>query len=98
MSLEHDPARSEPSAATGMDGSPRGPPDDPDYWYALINEKAAAEFLGLTDRTMQALRQRGGGPKYTALSSRCLRYTRCWLREWAEARARTSTSDPGQAT
>ncbi len=95
MSLEYDPARSTPETVAGLDGSPRGPPDDSDYWQGLINEKAAAAFLGLTDRTMQAYRQRGGGPRYSALSSRCLRYRRIDLREWAEARMRTSTSDPG---
>ena len=67
-----------------------------DYWYALIDEKTAAAFLGLTARTMQAYRQKGGGPKYISLSSRCLRYRRIWLLEYAEARTRTSTSDPGK--
>ncbi len=68
-----------------------------DYWFSLINEKAAAAFLGLTDRTMQALRQRGGSPRYVYISSRCLRYRRADLRAWAEARMRTSTSDTGKA-
>ncbi len=95
MSLEHHPARSEPAAAVGMDGSPRGPPDASDYWQALIDEKAAAAFLGLTDRTMQAYRQKGGGCKFIRLSSRCLRYRRIDLKAWADARIRTSTSDPG---
>ena len=66
------------------------------YWHALIDEKAAADFLGLTNRTLQALRQRGGGPQYIFLSARCLRYRRIDLRKWAEARMRTSTSDPGK--
>ena len=96
MSLEHNPARSDSAAAIGMDGSPRGPPEASDYWDSFINEKAAADFLGLTDRTMQAWRQKGGGPRYVALSSRCLRYTRRWLREHALQRIRTSTSDPGR--
>ena len=78
----------------------RGPPsgkaiDDPDYWYALIDEKAAATFLGLERRTMQGFRQRGGGPRYYFISSRCLRYRRIDLWHWAEARMRSSTSDPG---
>ena len=97
MSLEHHPARSEPAAAIGMDGSPRGPCVASDYWDAFINEKAAAAFLGLTDRTLQSWRQKGDGPRYVALSSRCLRYTRRWLREHALQRLRASTSDPGQA-
>ena len=95
MSLEHHPARSEPAAAIGMDGSPRGPPDASDYWDAFIDEKVAADFLGLTPRTMQGWRQKGGGPRYVAISSRCLRYTRRWLREHALQHVRTSTSDPG---
>ena len=89
MSLEHSPARSNGAVA----GSPM--PPDADYWHALINEKLAAEFLGVTDRTMQNLRQRGGGPKYTVISSRCIRYTRLGCRTWAEERLRTSTADPG---
>ena len=88
MSLEHNPSRSDLGIVTGFDGSPRGPPDACDFWDSFIDEKAGAEFLGLTNRTMQALRQRGGGPKYAALSSRCLRYTRRWLRQWAEDRVR----------
>ena len=68
-----------------------------DYWFSLIDEKAAADFLDLTSRTMQGFRQKGGGPKYIHLSSRCLRYRRIDLHNWAEARVRTSTSDTGQA-
>ena len=66
-----------------------------DYWQTLIDEKIAADFLGLSDRSLQSYRQKGGGPHYIRLSSRCLRYRRIDLREWAEARVRTSTSDPG---
>jgi predicted DNA-binding transcriptional regulator AlpA len=98
MSLEHHPGRSDPTAAIGMDGSARGSPDASDYWQALINEKEAGRFLKLTDRTMQSYRRTGDGPRYIRLSSRCLRYRRIDLREWAEARFRTSTSDTGQAS
>ena len=97
MSLEHNPARSEPGIVTGLDGMPRGPPDASDYWQALINEKRAGDFLGLSYRAMQKMRQTGGGPRYVHISSRCLRYRRIDLRTWAEARMRNSTSDPGQA-
>ena len=54
-----------------------------EYWHALIDEKEAGRFLGLTDRTMQALRQRGGSPRYISISSRCLRYRRIDLKAWA---------------
>ncbi len=94
MSLEHDPARNEPGIVTGLDGMPRGPPDASDYWHGLIPEKVAAAFLGLTIRWMQGMRQRGDGPPYIRISSRCVRYTRIRLREYAEARVRKSTSDP----
>ncbi len=94
MSLEHSPARSEGTVVSARADATDGH-NDPDYWHRLINEKAAADFLGLTDRTMQAMRQRGGGPRYVVISSRCLRYTRSGLRSWAESRLRTSTSDPG---
>ena len=96
MSLEHHPARDDPTAANSLDGLARGPPDASDYWWGLIDEKAAAEHLNLTDRAMQAFRQRGDGSKYIRISSRCIRYRRIDLKAWAEARLRKSTSDPGQ--
>ena len=86
MSLEHHPARSDPATVVGMDGSARGPPESSDYWHGLINEKAAAAFLKLKDRTLQSYRQKGGGPKYIQLSSRCLRYRRIDLKAWATGR------------
>ena len=64
---------------------------DADYWYGQINEKVAAAFLDLQARTLQAYRQRGGGPRYVAISPRCVRYRRVDLRAWAEERLRTST-------
>ncbi len=67
----------------------------PDYWYCLIDENRAAEFLRLTPRTLQALRQKGGGPKFCRLSARCIRYRRHDLNAWNVSRLRSSTSDPG---
>jgi len=94
MSLEYSPVRDNQGAraTSGAD-----PPSDPDYWNALINEQLAAEFLGLTVRTVQAMRQRGDGCRFIRLSSRCIRYRRIDLKAWADARMRSSTSDPGQA-
>ncbi len=68
-----------------------------EFWNSLINEKAAGDYLGLTDRTMQAFRQRGAGPRYIVISSRCIRYRRVDLKAWADARLRSSTSDPSEA-
>ena len=88
MSLEHHPGRQ--SGAVERDAE-----DDPGFWHALINEREAAGFLNLEPRTMQGLRQRGGGPVFVRISSRCIRYRRLDLRAWLEARIRSSTSDPG---
>ena len=72
-------------------------PNDPGYWHSLIDEKEAGEFLGLSDRAMQKYRQTGGGSPFIRISSRCIRYRRADLRAWADARMRSSTSDPDVA-
>lgn len=69
--------------------------DESQFWHSLIPESVAAEFLGLKTRSMQAKRQRGGGPIFVRLSARCVRYRRIDLRKWSEERLRNSTSDPG---
>jgi hypothetical protein len=94
MSLEYSPVRDNQGA---RDTSGADPPDGPDYWNALVNEKVAAAFLGLTVRTVQSLRQRGDGPRFIRISARCIRYRRIDLKAYADARTRKSTSDPGQA-
>jgi len=66
-----------------------------EYWHQLIGEQAAGAFLNLTTRTLQGWRYKGGGPQYIRVSARCIRYRRADLREWAEARLRSSTSDQG---
>ena len=78
----------------GTDNDPRHE-FNPTFWFGLINEKLAGQFLGLSQRTMQSLRQRGGGPSFCRLSARCVKYRRIDLRDWSEARLRSSTSDPG---
>ena len=95
MSLEHSPVRDNQGARAT---SGAGPPDDLDYWNSLIKEKGAAEFLGLTERALQGMRQRGDGPRFIRISSRCVRYTRALLKSYTDDRVRESTSDAGQAT
>ena len=73
-------------------------PESSNYWQALINEFEIAGFLGLSVRTIQGFRSKGGGPRFVRISSRCVKYRRIDGREWAEARLRSSTSDQGQAT
>ena len=79
------------------DGNKPTREDGPDYWNSMIDEKVAAEFLGLEPRTLQSFRQRGNGPLYIKISSRCLRYRRLDLKTWSDGMVRRSTSDPGRA-
>ena len=72
------------------------PEADIGYWYELIGEELAADFLDLSVRSMQGYRYRGGGPYFVRLSSRCVKYRRIDLRKWSEAHLRSSTSDRGQ--
>ena len=90
--MEQTPASDLPP---GAEAPP--PADPPGYWHELIPKSEAADFLGLTERFLENRRQHGGGPRYIAVSSRCIRYRRIDLRTWSEARLRSSTSDPGQA-
>ena len=95
MSVEHSLARG--TDATVHSGVLDSPEADLSFWNSLIDEKVAAAFLGMSDRFMQDRRQKGGGPKYIAISCRCVRYRRRDLRAWSEALLKTSTSDSGMA-
>ena len=89
------------TSATGSPGiGHNGPPseiDDPAFWHELIPETEAADFLDLTPRSMQSMRQRGDGPPFFRLSARCVKYSRYKCKAWYDARIRSSTSDPGKA-
>jgi len=62
---------------------------DPD---AALNEHQAAEFIGVSVRTLQAWRVRGGGPPYVKIG-RAVRYQRRVLAEFQRAHTVTSTSE-----
>jgi excisionase family DNA binding protein len=62
----------------------------------LLTEKQAARLLGFSERTLQAWRVRGGGPRFVKVSARCVRYRQDDLDEWVRMRLRTSTSDEGR--
>ena len=91
--MEHSPAKFG-NAIVHKSAMPCRPANS-DYWYALINEEEAAKFAHLSIRTMQGFRYRGGGPCFVRISSRCVKYRRIDLRDWTEAKLRTSTSDAG---
>ncbi len=83
------------SAGIGHNGPP-SEINDPAFWHELIPETEAADFLDLTPRSMQAMRQRGDGPPYFRLSARSVKYTRFRLKRWYDSRLRSSTSDSGE--
>ena len=67
----------------------------PDHPKAMLTTTQAADVLGLSPRTLEQLRVKGGGPEYFALGKRAIRYRRRALENWLDARRRKSTSDPG---
>lgn len=58
-------------------------------------EMLAAEFLGLSPRTLQRWRVEGVGPRWRKLG-RSVRYSKEDLRRWAEEQSRQSTADAGR--
>jgi len=57
----------------------------------FINEKAAADFLCQSVRTIQKWRVTGYGPRFFKFG-RSVRYRRCVLLEWVEEQTRRHTS------
>ena len=70
-------------------------PEHPD---ALLFTAEAAFILGLSPRTLEALRLKGDGPTYVLVTRKAVRYRRQDLLEWIRTRRRSSTSDIGPAT
>ncbi len=52
----------------------------------LLNESEASTLLGLTRRALQSWRQKGLGPNYIKISSRCIRYRKSDIKEWLESK------------
>ncbi|MEO1242503.1 MAG: helix-turn-helix domain-containing protein [Pseudomonadota bacterium] len=60
----------------------------------LLTEREAAQYLGVSPRTLSNWRVRSNdGPRYHKLSSRAVRYRRADLEDWLEDRSRYSTSE-----
>lgn len=67
----------------------------PKNFHEYLPEIPAAEFLGLSHRTLQRWRVDGAGPRFYKLG-RAVRYRLDDLQAWAEEQARRSTSDSGR--
>lgn len=63
----------------------------------LVDTASAAAMLGLSPRTLEGMRARGGGPPYVRVSARCVRYRVTDLEAWAAGLVRRSTADDGTA-
>ena len=60
----------------------------------FVPETDAAAFLGLSKRTLQKMRVKGGGPEFRKFGY-AVRYKLDDIEAWADARRRRSTSDNG---
>ena len=59
---------------------------------AALNENHAAEYLGVSVRTLQAWRVRGGGPRYVKIG-RAVRYQRRELAAFQQSHTVSSTTE-----
>jgi hypothetical protein len=59
---------------------------------AALNENQAAQFLGVSVRTLQAWRVRGGGPRYCKIG-RAVRYQRRELVSFQQVHTVGSTAE-----
>lgn len=57
----------------------------------LVDERAAADALGLSVRTLQAWRCRGNGPPFVK-AGKSVRYNYATLMKWADSRTRPHTA------
>ena len=89
--MRNDLARSGPSPQFEQPAG-RTIPEHPD---ALLFTAEAAFLLGLSPRTLEALRLRGGGPPFVAVTPKAVRYRHRDIEAWIAERRRVSTSDPG---
>lgn len=58
----------------------------------LLSPKQAADFLGISKKTLAGMRLSGRGPVYVKVGS-LVRYTNTGLEEWLLSNRRRSTSD-----
>jgi len=57
-----------------------------------IDEKIAANYLGISHRTLQGYRTKGGGPEFVKISHKVVRYKISDLIKWTENKKRKNTS------
>ena len=60
----------------------------------LLNERQVATLTGMSVRSLQTWRLRGGGPAYVKLGT-AVRYRRADIDAWLQSNLKTSTSTGG---
>jgi predicted DNA-binding transcriptional regulator AlpA len=60
---------------------------------AALTTAEAAQYLGLSPKTLGNLRTIGGGPRYIKYSHRAVRYQKADLDAWIDSRRVGSTSE-----
>ena len=63
---------------------------------SLFNQRAAAQFLGISVRTLERYRVSGTGPRFCRLGHRLVRYREADLEEWVRQSLRASTSESSE--
>lgn len=57
-----------------------------------LNEKQVADYLGLSVKTLQGYRVKGGGPEFFKFGPKMVRYRLDDIKKWAENRKKKNTS------
>ncbi|MBN8542845.1 MAG: helix-turn-helix domain-containing protein [Alphaproteobacteria bacterium] len=57
-----------------------------------IDEKHASEYLGISYRTLQGYRTKGGGPKFVKIGKKTIRYKVSDLIAWSDDNKKMNTS------
>lgn len=102
MAANASPAELEAVRAAVEDGIPAVPVDaaaHEENWEmnentGFMKTAQVAAYLGLSPRTLESYRSRGGGPPFYVLGS-VVRYLLSDVLKWASTRRRNSTSDDG---
>ena len=66
-----------------------------DEYTRLMTTREVAAHVGLSHRTLESYRSRGGGPPFYVVGTVLVRYLLSEVLKWATARRRHSTSDDG---
>lgn len=94
----HTPQRRAKTARASTPTPPQTNKDEPKAEgdeHTVLPTEHAARYLGLSPKTLETLRTRGGGPPFLKLGRRVV-YRKTDLDTWLAARVRRSTSDTGE--